>query len=63
MTTDNELFSVRDVAARLRVREDEVEQWLQSGQLRGTRRDAGWQITETDLEAFLQRLRAQNPDE
>jgi excisionase family DNA binding protein len=58
-----ELLTIPEVAARLRVREDQVEQWLQSGQLRGTRQDASWRITETALEAFLQRLRSQAGEE
>ena len=60
---NEELLTVPVVAAQLRVREDEVEQWLQSGQLRGTRQDGGWRITETDVEAFLQRLRSQAREE
>ena len=60
---NEELLTVQEVAAQLRVREDEVEQWLQSGQLRGTRQDGGWRITETDVEAFLQRLRSQAREE
>ncbi len=60
---NEELLTVPVVAAQLRVREDEVEQWLQSGQLRGTRQDGGWRIRETDVEAFLQRLRSQAQEE
>ena len=60
---NEELLTVQEVAAQLRVREDEVEQWLQSGELRGTRQGGGWRITETALEAFLQRLRSQAQEE
>jgi excisionase family DNA binding protein len=58
-----ELLTIAEVAARLRVREDEVEQWLQSGQLHGTRQGGSWRITDTALEAFLQRLRSQAREE
>lgn len=56
-------LTVREVATRLRVREDEVAEWLRSGRLRGTQDGAEWRITEADLEGFIQRLRSQQPDE
>ena len=60
---NEELLTEQEVAAQLRVREDEVKQWLQSGQLRGIRQGTGWRIRETDVEAFLQRLRSQAREE
>ena len=57
--TEEARLTVPEVATQLRVRDDEIAQWLESGQLRGTRQGAGWHIMETDLEAFLQRLRSQ----
>ncbi|MGD9891405.1 MAG: helix-turn-helix domain-containing protein [Dehalococcoidia bacterium] len=54
-------LTVAEIAMRLRVDAEEVRDWLQTGQLHGTRVGTDWRITEADLEGFLQRLRSQTP--
>ncbi len=53
---DERLFSVPEVADRLRVTEETVRTWLRSGRLRGLRpggRRAGWRVRESDLARFI----------
>ena len=55
-----ELFTVDEVATRLKVTPLTVRRWLNSGELDGTRLSAGragWRISEADLAAFLAKRR------
>jgi excisionase family DNA binding protein len=56
-------FTVAETATRLRVDAAEVREWLETGQLRGTRVGTDWRITEADLDGLLPRLRGQTPIE
>jgi excisionase family DNA binding protein len=55
------LLTVPEVAARLRVSEWTVREWLRRGRLQGLRpggTKAGWRIDEADLERFLEKAKA-----
>lgn len=50
------LYTVAEVAERLKVNEETVRIWLRDGKLRGIRlgsRRAGWRITESEIERML----------
>ena len=53
----DELMTVAQVAARVKVNPETVRRWLRSGQLRGTLLDdrAGWRIPKAEVDAFLAR--------
>ncbi len=62
--TDERLFTVTEVAEKLRTSEETVRTWLREGRLGGLRiggKRTGWRISESDLAAFLQRAR-ERPD-
>lgn len=50
-----ELLTVEEVAARLRVHPASVRYWLRQGHLKGVRAGRQWRIRPSDLEAFLAR--------
>jgi excisionase family DNA binding protein len=49
-----ELFTVVEVAERLKVPQRTVKRWLVSGQLRGLKAGRKWRVTPSAIEAFLQ---------
>ena len=52
-----ELFTVLEVAERLKVRQRTVERWLLSGQLHGLKAGRKWRVKPSAIEAFLQASR------
>ncbi len=51
-----ELFTVREVAQRLKVHEETVRRWLGAGDLKGYRpggKKTGWRIAASDLERYI----------
>jgi excisionase family DNA binding protein len=52
-----EIFTVEEVAERLKVKAKTVRGWLGSGKLRGTKlgtsRKTGWRIRESEVERFV----------
>jgi len=61
MMTD-ELLTVEEVAARLRVNPETVRRWLRSGRLAGYRPvtdQAGWRVAKSDLERLLAQQRTE----
>jgi excisionase family DNA binding protein len=52
----DELLTVPEVAARLKVSEETVRRWLRDKRLRGRRLGstrAGWRVAESELRRFL----------
>ncbi len=52
----SQVLTVYEAAARLRVGEETIRNWLRSGRLAGTRpggKRAGWRIPETEVERLL----------
>jgi excisionase family DNA binding protein len=49
-----ELFTVVEVAERLKVPQRTVKRWLVSGQLRGLKAGRKWRVKPSAIEAFLQ---------
>lgn len=49
-----ELFTVVEVAERLKVAQRTVKRWLLSGQLRGLKAGRKWHVKPSAIEAFLQ---------
>jgi excisionase family DNA binding protein len=49
-----ELFTVLEVAERLKVPQRTVKRWLLSGQLRGLKAGRKWRVKPSAIEAFLQ---------
>jgi excisionase family DNA binding protein len=49
-----DLYTVKEVASKLKVSERAVLDWLRAGQLRGLRVGRAWRVKESDLEAFLE---------
>jgi excisionase family DNA binding protein len=49
-----ELFTVLEVAERLKVRQRTVKRWLLSGQLRGLKAGRKWRVRLSAIEQFLQ---------
>jgi excisionase family DNA binding protein len=49
-----DLYTVKEVATKLKVSERAVLDWLRAGQLRGLRAGRAWRVKESDLEAFLE---------
>jgi acetyl-CoA synthetase len=49
------LFTIQEVAARLKVTPKTVRQWLQRGQMRGIKAGKLWRIPESALDEFLGR--------
>jgi excisionase family DNA binding protein len=52
-----ELWTVEETAARLKVRQRTVKRWLLSGQLPGLKAGRKWHVTPSAIEAFLQASR------
>lgn len=52
---DEELLTVKEVAARLKIHPETVRNWLRAGQLRGMRKSdsMGWRIPESEVRRFL----------
>jgi excisionase family DNA binding protein len=52
---ENDLLTVADVAARLKVSQETVRQWLRTEQLRGYNLggQAGWRIRGSEVERLL----------
>jgi excisionase family DNA binding protein len=48
-----DLYTVKEAAAKLKVSDRSVLDWLRAGKLRGLRAGKAWRIKESDLEAFL----------
>jgi excisionase family DNA binding protein len=62
---DERTFTVPEVAARLRVTEWTVREWLRTGRLRGYRpggTKAGWRVDESDLAAFIEQTKRRSGD-
>ena len=56
--TEERLYTVQEVAGRLKTTPETVRRWLRSGRLRGIRLGGtklGYRIAETDLQRFLDR--------
>jgi excisionase family DNA binding protein len=49
-----ELFTVVEVAERLKVPQRTVKRWLLSGQLRGVKAGRKWRVKPSAIEQFLQ---------
>ena len=61
--SESKLLTVREVAAKLRVSEYTVREWLRMGRLKGIKpggAKAGWRVTEDELAWFLEQ--AKKPD-
>lgn len=60
---DEELLTVPEVAAMLRLNEQTVRKWLRDGTLPGYRlgsnRKAGWRIRRSEVEAYLEAHRGE----
>jgi excisionase family DNA binding protein len=54
-----DLYTVKEVAAKLKVSERSVLDWLRAGHLRGLRAGRAWRVKESDLEVFLEAHLAQ----
>jgi len=56
MTKETQFYTVKEIAALLRVHPVSVGDWLRAGQLRGVGfgGKTGWRIRAEDLELFLQ---------
>jgi excisionase family DNA binding protein len=48
-----DLYTVKEAAAKLKVSDRAVLDWLRAGKLHGLRAGKAWRIKESDLEAFL----------
>lgn len=60
------MYTVPEVAARLRVHPQTVREWLRSGALVGMRlggTKAGWRITGAAVDKFLERRRSEGGDQ
>lgn len=53
---DEEYFTVRDIAGRLKVHPETVKDWLKAGRLKGIAFGGrtGWRITDAQLREFLE---------
>jgi excisionase family DNA binding protein len=49
-----DIFTVVEVAERLKVPQRTVKRWLVSGQLRGLKAGRKWRVKPSAIEAFLQ---------
>jgi excisionase family DNA binding protein len=56
-----DLYTVKEVAAKLKVSERAVLDWLRAGQLRGLRAGRAWRVKESALEAFLEASPEKDP--
>jgi excisionase family DNA binding protein len=52
---EEELYTVAQVADRLKVTRRTVREWLRTNRLRAVKAGHQWRITASDLQAFLQR--------
>jgi excisionase family DNA binding protein len=50
----DELLTIDEVAAKLKVKPRTVREWLQTGRLRGIRAGRLWRMRAEDVEAFLE---------
>ncbi|MBM3775390.1 MAG: helix-turn-helix domain-containing protein [Acidobacteria bacterium] len=54
---DHELFTVAEVAGRLKVHPETIRDWLRTGRLKGIRlggTKTGWRIPESEIRRILQ---------
>jgi excisionase family DNA binding protein len=53
----DELLTVREVAARLKVHPETVKRWLRTGELHGYLLGdrSGWRVRASEVDAFLER--------
>ena len=59
---DDELLTVPEVAATLRLNEQTVRKWLREGRLAGVylgTRTAGWRVRRSDVARFLEEHRGE----
>ena len=59
---EQQLWTVDEVAERLRVSKPTVTSWLRTGRLKGYRvggKKAGWRIEDEDLERFIASLKGE----
>ena len=62
---EQRLWTVDEVADRLRVSKPTVTSWLRTGRLKGYRvggKKAGWRIEEEDLERFIASLKGEQDE-
>lgn len=52
---DDELLTVQDVAARIKVNPETVRRWLRTGRMKGTLLGdrAGWRVPASEIPRFL----------
>jgi excisionase family DNA binding protein len=56
MVESPEVFlSAGQIAARLRISQPTVQGWLRSGKLKGVRISGRWQVSESELAAYLEK--------
>jgi excisionase family DNA binding protein len=59
---EEELLTVREAAARLKVSEKSIKTWLSKGQLRGYKAGRQWRIPVEAMDDFLRGGRAKEQD-
>jgi excisionase family DNA binding protein len=61
----DELLTVEEIAARVKVTPETVRRWLRTRRLRGMRLSdkAGWRVRASELERFLDSLEAGDGDQ
>ena len=55
--TDERLFTVDEVAEKLRMKPGTVRNWLRTGRLKGFtlgKTQAGWRVRESELQRFIE---------
>lgn len=57
----DKIYTVFEVAELLKVDPETVRRWLRAGRLGGIKADHGWRILESDLAAWIERHRNQQP--
>ncbi len=55
----DEIFTVSEAAARLKIKPDTLREWIYTDQIRAYRLGTRWRIKAADLEALLQPKRAE----
>jgi len=53
MADKEELLTVDEAAARLKIKADTVRKWLRSGKLRAAKLGRSWRIPDSEVEALL----------